>query len=157
MALTRSRQWNGWNFFVCFLVTLGCVAFGYPSSIIAVTLAQPSFLVYMGLLDVTKTPPILASNASGIIGAMSGVCLSKHKDSVNTRSLIATGLSSRCCSQRVHRNLGSRQVWQKVGLPLVFALGATGWCPYLWSSEHWHVHRWPFLCRSWSMGISCSQ
>lgn len=75
MAFGSKRQWNGWNFFICFMVSLGQIAFGYPASIIGVTLAQPSFLVYMGLLDVTTDPPSLAHNADQLIGAMSGVSL----------------------------------------------------------------------------------
>lgn len=73
MAFGSNRQWNGWNFFICFMVSLGQIAFGYPASIIGVTLAQPSFLIAMGLLDVTQDPPALASNADDLIGAMSGV------------------------------------------------------------------------------------
>lgn len=74
MAFATTRQWNGWNFFVCFLISLGQIAFGYPSSVISVTLAQPPFLSYMGLLDLTQNPPALSPNADSIIGAMSGVC-----------------------------------------------------------------------------------
>lgn len=58
MALGTERHWSAWNFFVCYMVSLGQIAFGYPASIIGVTLAQPSFLIYMGLLDVTKDPPV---------------------------------------------------------------------------------------------------
>jgi hypothetical protein len=45
MAFGSGRQWNHYNFFICWLVSLGQIAFGYPASIIGVTLAQPSFLV----------------------------------------------------------------------------------------------------------------
>jgi hypothetical protein len=89
MALGTSQQWNGWNFFICFLVSMGCIAFGYPSSIISVTLAQPSFLIYMGLLDVTQNPPALTPDADALIGAMSGVCL-KERLSVEKFSLTRT-------------------------------------------------------------------
>ncbi|KAK5313084.1 hypothetical protein LTR93_011079 [Exophiala xenobiotica] len=73
MVFTSLRYWNGWNFFICFIVSLGQIAFGYPASIIGVTLAQPSFLIFMGLLDATQDPPALAANADQLIGAMSGV------------------------------------------------------------------------------------
>ena len=56
----------------CLMLT-GIRAFGYPASVIGVTLGQPSFLVYMNLLDLTQTPPVLAKGADQIIGAMSGV------------------------------------------------------------------------------------
>ncbi|KIW35050.1 uncharacterized protein PV07_01776 [Cladophialophora immunda] len=59
MAFGTERHWSAWNFFICFMVSLGQIAFGYPASIIGVTLAQPSFLVYMGLLDVTQDPPVM--------------------------------------------------------------------------------------------------
>lgn len=71
MASGNTRQWNGWNFFICFLVSLGQVAFAYPASVISVTLAQPSFLIYMGLLD--PETGALSHNANSIIGAMSAV------------------------------------------------------------------------------------
>lgn len=35
----------------CFLISLGAIAMAYPSSIVASTLAKPSFLQYMGLGD----------------------------------------------------------------------------------------------------------
>jgi hypothetical protein len=57
------------NFWVCFSISLGQIAFGYPSSIIGTTLGQPSFLEYMGLV----TAKGLAKNANGLIGATSGV------------------------------------------------------------------------------------
>ena len=68
---TTTRQTNGKNLLFCILLSLGLVAFGYPASIIGTTLAQPPFLVYMGLVD-PKTG-ILTANANGLIGAMSGV------------------------------------------------------------------------------------
>jgi hypothetical protein len=64
-------QFNFYNFYVCFLVSLGQVAFGYPASIIGVTLAQPPFLVYMGLLD--PTTELLKDNANALIGTMNGL------------------------------------------------------------------------------------
>lgn len=46
---------------------MGQVAFGYPSSIIGVTLAQPAFLLYMKLI----TPEgLLTANANGLIGKL---------------------------------------------------------------------------------------
>jgi len=66
-----NRQFNWYNFWVCFLVSLGQIAFGYPSSVIASTLGLPVFHVYMGLVDpATGTP---THNSENIIGAMNGV------------------------------------------------------------------------------------
>ena len=69
MAILK-RKINWRNFWICFSISLGQVAFGYPSSIIGTTLGQPAFLVYMGLI----TPEgILTENANNLIGATSGV------------------------------------------------------------------------------------
>ncbi|KAF1813977.1 hypothetical protein P152DRAFT_299705 [Eremomyces bilateralis CBS 781.70] len=65
------RQFNWYNFIVCFLVSLGQIAFGYPSSIIGTTLGLPQFLIYMGLVDPATGLP--TSNSANLIGAMSGV------------------------------------------------------------------------------------
>jgi hypothetical protein len=92
MAYGSSRQFNGWNFFICYLVSLGQIAFGYPASIIGVTLAQPSFLIYMKLLDVTKDPPVLTSNSDQIIGAMSGV---RHTKTVQSNVVLIVNRSSK--------------------------------------------------------------
>ncbi|RVX73980.1 hypothetical protein B0A52_02870 [Exophiala mesophila] len=73
MSTAPTAQWSWYNFWICFLVSLGMLAFAYPASIIATTLAQPSFLIDMGLLDVTQDPPALAPNANALIGAISGV------------------------------------------------------------------------------------
>lgn len=67
------KQWHfsAYNFYVCFLVSLGQIAFGYPASIIGVTSAQPPYLIYMGLMDpetLEYTP-----NADSLIGATSGI------------------------------------------------------------------------------------
>jgi MFS family permease len=51
-------------------VSLGQIAFGYPASIIGVTLAQPPFLAYMGLIDAAGE---YTANSSSLIGACSGV------------------------------------------------------------------------------------
>lgn len=67
------RHWNYYNFFICWLVSLGQIAFGYPASIIGPTLGEPSFLIYMKLLDVTKVPPVERHDADSLIGATSGV------------------------------------------------------------------------------------
>ncbi|OAL34542.1 hypothetical protein AYO20_06172 [Fonsecaea nubica] len=68
----QDRQWNWRNFWICFaLASSGMAAFGYPSSIIGVTLAQPSFLFYMKLIDPAMGEK--AHNADSLIGAMSGV------------------------------------------------------------------------------------
>jgi hypothetical protein len=67
---TTKNQYNWRNFWICFLVSLGQVAFGYPASIIGTTLGEPSFLVYMTILDAdgNSTP-----RGDQLQGAMSGV------------------------------------------------------------------------------------
>jgi len=46
------------------MVSLAQTAMGYPSGILGVTLAQPSFLIYMGLLDLEADPPRLTKGNS---------------------------------------------------------------------------------------------
>lgn len=86
------RHFNGWNFFICWLVSLGQIAFGYPASIIGTTLAQPSFLVYMKLVD--PTAGTLTENADQLIGATSGVfqvCYLKCLRAYHLADLIQAG------------------------------------------------------------------
>ncbi|KAK5690733.1 hypothetical protein LTR17_025842 [Elasticomyces elasticus] len=64
------RSWTWKECFYCGLVCLGEVAFAYPSSVIGVTLAQPSFLGYMSLID---GEGVLTSRGASLIGAMSGL------------------------------------------------------------------------------------
>lgn len=64
------RQWNWKSFWICSLVSCGQLAFGYPSSIISTTLGQPSFLLYMKLINEKGEP---THNSSELIGATSGV------------------------------------------------------------------------------------
>ena len=70
-AMSKRSQFNGYNLFVCWLVSLGQIAFGYPASVIGTTLGEPPFLLYMKL--VSPVTGEVASNAEGLIGAMSGV------------------------------------------------------------------------------------
>ncbi|KIX98818.1 uncharacterized protein Z520_05279 [Fonsecaea multimorphosa CBS 102226] len=66
------KQWNWYNFWICLAVGFfGQMAFGTPSAIIGTTLAQPAFLIYMGLLDPETEE--LTANANSLIGATSGV------------------------------------------------------------------------------------
>ncbi|KAF9889302.1 hypothetical protein FE257_007411 [Aspergillus nanangensis] len=67
---TPTHQWNWKNFWICCLLSCGQIAFGYPSSIISTTLAQPSFLEYMKLVDAEGEP---TPRSDGLIGATSGV------------------------------------------------------------------------------------
>jgi len=53
------------NFWTCLAISMGQIAWGYPSEIIGPTLGIPAFLEYMGLED-PKT-------AGGLIGATNGV------------------------------------------------------------------------------------
>lgn len=70
MTTTTKPKMKWRNFWICFSISLGQVAFGYPSSIIGTTLGQPAFLLYMGLI----TPEgLLTHNANNLIGATSGV------------------------------------------------------------------------------------
>lgn len=71
-----SKQFSWYNFRICFLLSLGQLAFGYPASIIGTTLGQPSFLLYMGLVDPdTFLPTEHASQIEGAMSAIFFVCL----------------------------------------------------------------------------------
>ena len=70
MAFERKNQWTWKQFWICFLICLGQVAFGYPASVIGVTHAQPSFLIYMNRLDAEGN---LTGESNALIGALSGV------------------------------------------------------------------------------------
>lgn len=67
----ETREPINWsNFFLCFALALGQIAFGYPASIISTTLGQPPFLIYMGLVTAEGT---LSPKADQLIGLMSGI------------------------------------------------------------------------------------
>lgn len=70
MGFDGKGQWTWKQFFLCALVCLGEVAFAYPASIIGTTLAQPSFLTYMHLLDSEGN---FTAKSNALTGAMSGV------------------------------------------------------------------------------------
>lgn len=70
MVHTKKSQYNPYNFLVCFLVSLGQIAFGHPASIISMTLGEPPFLLYMGLIDAEGNE---TSNAEALIGTFSGI------------------------------------------------------------------------------------
>ncbi len=57
------------NFLTCFLVSIGCVGFGYPSAMTAPMLAKASFPEFTGLGDVEgihKDKSALAGSIGGI-------------------------------------------------------------------------------------------
>ncbi|KAJ9615214.1 hypothetical protein H2200_001288 [Cladophialophora chaetospira] len=66
----KKRHFNWRAFAMSFAISLGAIAFGYPLAIIGTTLSQPSFVVYMNLIDEDGLP---TSNADSLVGAMSGV------------------------------------------------------------------------------------
>lgn len=70
MAHSKRSQFNAYNFWVCFLVSLGQIAFGHPASVIGVTLGEPPFLLYMGLIDAKGKE---THNAEALIGTMNGI------------------------------------------------------------------------------------
>ncbi|KEF53482.1 uncharacterized protein A1O9_10457 [Exophiala aquamarina CBS 119918] len=70
MAFNREGQWTWKQFIICFVICLGQVAFGYPASVIGVTLAKVQFLSYMTVIDEEGN---FTSQGNALIGAMSGV------------------------------------------------------------------------------------
>lgn len=69
-GFARERQFTWRAFFVCLVISLSVLAFGYPTAIIGTTLSQPSFLQYMNLVDDNGIPRAEMEN---LIGALSGV------------------------------------------------------------------------------------
>lgn len=80
---SKRSQFNPYNFLVCYLVSLGQVAFGHPASVIGVTLGEPPFLVYMGLVNAKGQ---LAGNAEALIGTMNGVFQVRFPKTSNSSS-----------------------------------------------------------------------
>jgi MFS family permease len=73
-GLLQNRQWNWYNFWICLAIGFtGQLAASYPSSIIGVTLAQPAFLEYMGLVTLIDGEQKLNNHADALIGATTGV------------------------------------------------------------------------------------
>ena len=68
---TSSNQFTWYNFRICGLIALAPLAFGYCVSIVGSTLGQPSFLLYMRLVDPETFLP--TKHASALEGAMSSV------------------------------------------------------------------------------------
>lgn len=67
---TNLKQTNVKNFLICFFIAMGQLAFGYPASVISVTLGQPAFLEYMGLANAQGK---VVGNLLNTEGATSGV------------------------------------------------------------------------------------
>lgn len=70
MKVRARDQWNLRHFLICFAIAMSMMGFSYPASIIGTTLAQPSFYIYMHLLDDQGLP---TDKTQSLIGAMSGV------------------------------------------------------------------------------------
>lgn len=71
MGLINFGQMNWRNFWLCYFISLGQIAFGYPASIIGTTLGEPSFLAYMKVID--PKSGLATAEGNSIIGAFSGV------------------------------------------------------------------------------------
>lgn len=70
MALPKLRNSGGSRGIVaCFLISMGTISFGYPSVIVASTLAKTPFLKYMGLGDDSGIFP----GKEGMAGTITGL------------------------------------------------------------------------------------
>lgn len=65
MATPGGRQFNWFNLLMVICMAFGSMSYGYSASVIATTLAQPSFLTYFGLDT--------RSNATSLISTMNGL------------------------------------------------------------------------------------
>ncbi|KAH8702278.1 general substrate transporter [Talaromyces proteolyticus] len=57
------------NFFICFAISLGALAYGYLAAIVSTTLGKPAFLEYMGLGDEKGVFP----NKENLVGAITSI------------------------------------------------------------------------------------
>lgn len=70
------------GFITCFLISLSTIGFGYPSVIVASTLAKPAFLKYMGLGDENG----IFDGKEGMAGTITGLFqVSEHSASIGMR------------------------------------------------------------------------
>lgn len=65
---TRGRQFRIYNVLMVLLMSAGSMSYGYSASIIATTLAQPTFLAYFNLAG-----PNASRNANQLIATMNGL------------------------------------------------------------------------------------
>lgn len=143
-GIAKAQQYNWRNFWVCFLVSLGQFAFGYPSSIIGTTLGEPSFLVYMGILDPkTKT---VTSDGAQLEGAMSGVFQVSNSSAKQCKAQdVANGVLGRRFLWRPRCKLGYGQI-RKEGWDGILCILLAAWRrPVMRSQWRDHVHRGSFL------------
>ena len=64
----RGRQFRIYNVLMVLLMSAGSMSYGYSASIIATTLAQPTFLAYFNLAGPHASP-----NANQLIATMNGL------------------------------------------------------------------------------------
>lgn len=69
IGFAREHQFTWRAFFICLVISLSVLAFGYPTAMIGTTLSQPSFLQYMDLVGEAGLPRAEMEN---LIGAVSG-------------------------------------------------------------------------------------
>jgi hypothetical protein len=69
-GFSGERQFTWRALVICMLISVSVLGFGYPTAIIGTTLSQPSFLVYMHLVDADGE---FVPNAQSWIGTLSGV------------------------------------------------------------------------------------
>ncbi len=149
MAIIK-RKINWRNFWICFSISLGQVAFGYPSSIIGTTLGQPAFLLYMGLIDDkgVETP-----NANNLIGATSGVFQVRRCFHYSQAQSDISFQGRRFLRHHIRKSSNGQMGPQRRCDLLCNAL-------HLWrrhalrEPKHRDVHRLPLFRRSRKLGIS---
>lgn len=139
------RQFTWRALAICILIALSVLGFGYPTAIIGTTLSQPSFLIYMDLIDATGLP---TASATKWIGTMSGVYQVYLFFSVFYCQLMYLG---GWCDWYRDWYLDYGPIRTKTGYDI---------CQHSWSnwrnrllciSKRYHVHCIPLLCRCWRL------
>jgi len=155
MTVAPQRKMNWRNFLICLSISLGQIAFGYPSSIIGTTLGQPAFLEYMGLITPLGHP---AHNMNNLIGATSGVFqVSFSTELLNFRIWADHPFLGWSFLWHFGRQFRNGQMGQKGWCHILLYVISIWWCLDMRQPKHWHVHRIPILRRCWKLGVLGSE
>jgi hypothetical protein len=137
--------------YVCDCAALDRLLTCHSASVIGVTLGEPSFLVYMGLLD-PKTEA-LTSNANQLIGATSGVF--QVRATYGHIPITILTIAGRCILWCPHCQLCHGQMGKKSWHDLLCMLLHRRWSIVSRLCQYFHVHCRSFLRWNGKLGLPC--
>ena len=94
MAFGKKDPLRWKNFFICFAVCLGSLAYGYISAIIGTTLGKPAFLVYMNIGDEQGA---YFPDKENLVGAITSVFQVLSSSSIFQVSIVMLPKGGRYC------------------------------------------------------------